>query len=112
MLLYPADGLALHQVSLLDLLRLLRQRRRTDPIAAQFVAEQQRMAAAAVMQVVFSLRSSERLVATAPCTLGLSTREGHLYITPRSLAYSTLLGADAKVRAHSHMIRPSTRVEM
>lgn len=46
-----ADTLAGHQVTLLDLLRLLRQRRRTDPAAQTFVTEKLKTAASNVMQV-------------------------------------------------------------
>ncbi|KXZ43779.1 hypothetical protein GPECTOR_81g229 [Gonium pectorale] len=65
----PGSALAAHQVSLLDLLRLLRQRRRTDTAAAAFAGEQLRLAASNVTQIVFGLRSSERLLATATCAL-------------------------------------------
>ncbi|GLC37119.1 hypothetical protein PLESTB_000981900 [Pleodorina starrii] len=71
-----------HQVTLLDLLRLLRQRRRTDPAANAFVTEQLRLASSNVMQVLFGLRSGERLIATASC-----------YLTPPAGAIGQSAGA-------------------
>ncbi|PNH11671.1 hypothetical protein TSOC_001454 [Tetrabaena socialis] len=118
--------LAGHQVTLLDLLRLLRQRRRTDATAQTFVAEQLRLAASNVMQVLFGLHASERLVASANCILaappysacgvpvstaaaavavaaaasaavaGGGGREGRLYVTARVLSYSTMLASDLR----------------
>lgn len=43
------------QASLLDLLRLLRQRRKTDPAAGIFVLEQTKVAAVNVMQVWYGV---------------------------------------------------------
>lgn len=57
------------QVSLLDLLRLLRQRRKADADAAQFVVEQLKKAEPIVTQVVFGLTGQERLLAEFPCFL-------------------------------------------
>eukprot|EP00198_Chlamydomonas_reinhardtii_P004311 XP_001693647.1 predicted protein [Chlamydomonas reinhardtii] len=58
-----------HQVTLLDILRMLRQRRRSDPAAQTFVTEKLRLAASSAAQVVFGLRASERLVASTACSL-------------------------------------------
>ncbi|KAG2424046.1 hypothetical protein HXX76_014867 [Chlamydomonas incerta] len=58
-----------HQVTLLDILRMLRQRRRTDPAAQTFVTEKLRLAASSAAQVVFGLRASERLMASTACSL-------------------------------------------
>ncbi|KAG2498374.1 hypothetical protein HYH03_003633 [Edaphochlamys debaryana] len=154
------DGapLATHQLSLLDLLRLLRHRRKTDTVAQSFVTEQLRLAGSNVLQGLFGLGPKERLVASSPCSVtylpglaalaagaaggpatpaaaaataaanalaaaaaagtvstafgqslggglgiglvgaspGASSREGFLYVTPRMLGFSTLLGADLK----------------
>ncbi|GIL84202.1 hypothetical protein Vretifemale_12891, partial [Volvox reticuliferus] len=116
----PGIGPGGHQVSLLDLLRLLRQRRRTDPAALTFVSEQLKLAASNAKQVLFGLRANERLVATATChlsppvaSIGPSTpgsclslplgpmgaggfRDGCLYVTSRVLGFSTMLMGDLK----------------
>ncbi|GLI66233.1 hypothetical protein VaNZ11_009972, partial [Volvox africanus] len=116
----PGIGPGGHQVSLLDLLRLLRQRRRTDPAALTFVSEQLKLVASNATQVLFGLRANERLVATAACYLapplaaigpsapgsGLSLplgpmgpggfRDGCLYVTSRVLGFSTMLAGDLK----------------
>ncbi|GAX72663.1 hypothetical protein CEUSTIGMA_g119.t1 [Chlamydomonas eustigma] len=60
------------QVSLLDLLRLIRQRRREEATAQDFVVEQLKHAEAIATQVVFGLSSNERLIAEFKCFIAAS----------------------------------------
>ncbi|KAG1670514.1 hypothetical protein FOA52_015379 [Chlamydomonas sp. UWO 241] len=61
--------LGAQQVSLLDLLRLLRQRRKVEPNTQAFIIESLKTASAIVTQVIFGLHSSERVLAEFKCFL-------------------------------------------
>ena len=76
------------QVSLLDLLRLLRQRRKNDADAAQFVVEQLKKAEPIVTQVVFGLTGQERLMAEFPCFLVPSSEPVSQRLAPTVPSFS------------------------
>jgi len=84
------------QLSLLDLLRLLRQRRRTDPTANSFATDQLKAAAAVPTQIIFGLSSHQRLVAEAKCHVAGIRLQGRLGLTQEVLCFTTLLDADLK----------------
>ncbi|KAF5834736.1 hypothetical protein DUNSADRAFT_8506 [Dunaliella salina] len=97
----PADAPAFvalgpQQLSLLDLLRLLRQRRRTDPAANSFATDQLKAAAAVPTQIIFGLSSHQRLVAEAKCQVAGIRLQGRLGLTQEVLCFTTLLDADLK----------------
>lgn len=72
------------QVSLLDLLRLMRQRRKVDVDSAQFVVEQLKKAEPIVTQVVFGMTGNERLLAEFPCFLVPSSEPVSQRLVPQS----------------------------
>eukprot|EP00798_Chlamydomonas_sp_ICE-L_P010352 gene10352-8288_t len=100
----PEGSTAPEQVSLVDILRLLRQRRKTDQLANTFVQDQIKVANAVVTQVIFGLSSLERVKAEAKCCLGVSKITGRLYITQNTLCYTTILDSDLKLMTDTSII--------
>eukprot|EP00884_Botryococcus_braunii_P008546 jgi/Botrbrau1/17693/Bobra.0166s0117.1 len=97
-------------VTLLDLLRLLHQRRH-DPAAQELVALRVPHAASHVMQVVFGLGKEEEVLAWYECMYARTGRRGCLYISSGHLGF-TALGYDLQLAsdADNTLLLPLARV--
>eukprot|EP00798_Chlamydomonas_sp_ICE-L_P022103 gene22103-29161_t len=83
------------QLSLLNILRMLRQRCKTDSLARDFVSDQLKLAGALAAQFIFGLSASERVSTEARCSFGSSSRSvGRLYITQHCVSFTTVLESD------------------
>eukprot|EP00798_Chlamydomonas_sp_ICE-L_P010353 gene10353-8289_t len=103
-----ASASALLQVALVDILRLLRQRRKVDPLAAIFVAEQLKGADAVVTQIIFGLCSDERL--RAEIIFGLGSDERLRAEARCCLGDSRLTGSDEWLRAKARCCLGDSRL--
>ncbi|KAL6754122.1 hypothetical protein V8C86DRAFT_385072 [Haematococcus lacustris] len=87
------------QLPLVDLLRILRQRRKTEASTQAFVTDKLREASAIITQVVFGLVSSERVVSEVRCCLpgpGAVRAGGRLVITQHVACFTTMLDSDLR----------------
>ncbi|KAJ9528804.1 hypothetical protein QJQ45_000051 [Haematococcus lacustris] len=87
------------QLPLVDLLRILRQRRKAEASTQAFVTDKLREASAIITQVVFGLVSSERVVSEVRCSLpgpGAVRAGGRLVITQHVACFTTMLDSDLR----------------
>ncbi|GFH20197.1 C2 domain-containing protein, partial [Haematococcus lacustris] len=87
------------QLPLVDLLRILRQRRKAEASTQAFVTDRLREASAIITQVVFGLVSSERVVSEVRCCLpgpGAVRAGGRLVITQHVACFTTMLDSDLR----------------
>ncbi|GFH27086.1 C2 domain-containing protein, partial [Haematococcus lacustris] len=100
------------QLPLVDLLRILRQRRKAEASTQAFVTDKLREASAIITQVVFGLVSSERVVSEVRCSLpgpGAVRAGGRLVITQEADVLRQFLVSLQAMFEDEHSGSPASR---
>lgn len=97
------------QISLLDILRILRQRRQDEDFTKAFVSEELERAEAVATQIVFGLSSQERVVAEFRCFVITDGEQSAAVAAAEASSKPTSLSGPGKT-IHRQSARPPERV--